>query len=53
MPVTVPAALIVATDGVPLIHVPPVAASASVVVEPIYVEVVPVIAEGAATAVTA
>jgi len=43
-PVTTPADVIVATPGVPLVHVPPADVSASVVVDPAQTVVVPVIA---------
>ena len=43
MPVTIPAALTVATASLPLLHVPPVVASASVVAPPVQIASVPVI----------
>ncbi len=42
MPVTIPVALTVATDSLPLLQVPPVVASASVVVLPVQIASVPV-----------
>lgn len=46
MPVTIPVEPTVATDGVPLLHVPPAVASFNVVVKPTHTLAVPVIASG-------
>ena len=51
-PVTTPTALIVATAGVALLHVPPAVASARVVVEAWHTVVVPVITAGNGLTVT-
>jgi len=51
-PVTTPPALIVATAGVALLHVPPAVASDNVVVKPMHTLVVPVITAGNGLTVT-
>jgi hypothetical protein len=43
----------VATDGVPELHVPPVVLQLSAVVRPVQIDVIPVIAAGNATTLTA
>ena len=51
-PVTTPPAVIVATAGVALLHVPPAVALLNVVVEPAHTLVIPVIAAGNGLTVT-
>jgi len=51
-PVTTPPAVIVATAGVPLLHIPSAVASLKVVVDPTHTLVVPVIAAGKGFTVT-
>ena len=52
MPVTIPVLPIVATDGVPELHVPPGVASVNVIVEPWHTEDSPPIAAGKGFTVT-
>ena len=51
-PVTTPPAVMVATTGVALLHVPPAVTLLKVVVEPMQTLVVPVIAAGSGLTVT-
>ena len=51
-PVTTPPAVMVATAGVALLHVPPAVALLSVVVEPTHTLVTPVITAGSGLTVT-